>query len=94
MWVPRSLNVSVMEMDSPLMNTGVLRDGWCLRSTASSSVFDVLSKRVWSLHQVAAWSIHDWYSVSWLLVMSPVMVESSAYLHRLTELWWDVSWFV
>ena len=39
MWVPRSFNVSVMEVDSPLMSTGVLGDGWCLRSTMSYFVF-------------------------------------------------------
>ena len=86
MWVPRSLNVSVMEMDSPLMSTGALGDGWRLGSMMSSVVFDELSMRSWSVHQVTAWLICARYSVSWLLVMSPMMVESSAYFYRLTEL--------
>ena len=73
---------------------GVLGDGWRLGLMMSSVVFDELSMRSWSVHQVTAWLICARYSVSWLLVMSPMMVESSAYLYRLTELGWDVSLFV
>lgn len=50
MWAPRSLNVSVMEMDSPSMNTGVLGYAWHLRFTMSYFVFDVWSRRSWSVY--------------------------------------------
>ena len=76
------------------MSTGDLVDGLRLGSTMSYFVFDELSSRSWSVHQVTAWLICARYSASWSLVMSPMMVESSAYLNKLTELWLDVSWFV
>ena len=42
--------MSVMNMSSPLMSTGVLVDGLRLGSTMSYLVFDELSRRSWSVH--------------------------------------------
>lgn len=51
MYVPRSLNESVMLIGSPEMCMGILGRGLSIRN---SCVFDVLSWRLLSRHQVTA----------------------------------------
>lgn len=55
-----------------------------------SKVFEVLSWRLLSAHNLTALSTVRWYCDSLLSEIRPIIVVSSAYLKFLTELHWDV----
>lgn len=67
------------------MYTGILGDGWRLWSTMSSIGFDVLSRRFSVLHVTVLLNCER-YSDPWLMLVCPMVVESSARLFMLTNI--------
>lgn len=95
MWVLRNLNELVMVMGYPenVLYMGILGRGLVPEIYNEFLCFRCFELKVF-VKAPSDCLVYLLMVLVLLCVINPIMFVSSAYLRMITDLWWDVKWFV